>query len=179
MANLQQFQAKICYTAAGILIHDRKILLVQHKKLGIWLAPGGHMEENELPHCAAEREFFEEAGIKVRAISEHLPDTNETEKLPNPFLTDLHWVSEENYKKRLASSTPEKRVESQKWSRGCEQHICFLYMVEARDSVVYTISSESTNIGWFSEPEIDELKTLKNIKEEIHMAFSISKKDKQ
>ncbi len=62
MADLQQYQAKICYTACGALIHKQKALLVKHKKLGIWLAPGGHMEEGEFPHQAAEREFWEEAG---------------------------------------------------------------------------------------------------------------------
>jgi 8-oxo-dGTP pyrophosphatase MutT (NUDIX family) len=59
---------KLCYTAGGMLLHRSKVLLVKHKKLGIWLNPGGHIDEGELPHEAAQREFFEETGVRVRAL---------------------------------------------------------------------------------------------------------------
>jgi len=79
---------KICYTAAGILIHADKVLLVKHKKLGIWLNPGGHIEAGELPHQAAEREFFEETGVKVQAVDPRglLKDT-ESQYIPSPILS--------------------------------------------------------------------------------------------
>ncbi len=59
---------KICFTAGGILIHHNKVLLIKHKKLNMWLTPGGHVDERELPHQTAEREFLEETGIKVKAV---------------------------------------------------------------------------------------------------------------
>src|SRR5258708_915119 len=96
--------AKICYTAAGMLLIDGKVLLVKHKKLGIWLNPGGHIEPNELPHLAAEREYFEETGVKVRAkFIQDLPQTDAGEFVPTPILCNLHWVSRENFENRTKS----------------------------------------------------------------------------
>src|SRR6267154_1476348 len=54
------------YVATGY-IYDRKnkhFLLIEHKKLGVWLAPGGHLEEGEEPHQGALREVREEIGLE-------------------------------------------------------------------------------------------------------------------
>lgn len=40
-----------------------KILLVDHKKAGLWLPTGGHVELNEHPREAVKREVLEELGI--------------------------------------------------------------------------------------------------------------------
>jgi 8-oxo-dGTP diphosphatase len=56
--DLASLPAKRCPTAAGVLIHQKKILLILHKKSQLWLPPGGHIDANELPHQAAKREFF-------------------------------------------------------------------------------------------------------------------------
>ena len=43
------------YVATGY-IYDKdtaRFLLIQHKKLGKWLAPGGHLEDGEEPHTGA------------------------------------------------------------------------------------------------------------------------------
>lgn len=42
-----------------------RVLLHYHPKLGLWLPPGGHVEENELPDEAAVREVLEESGVEV------------------------------------------------------------------------------------------------------------------
>lgn len=177
MAELQKYQAKICFTACGALIYKGKALLVKHKKLGLWLAPGGHMEEGEFPHQAAEREFWEEAGIKVRAVDITKPmPSNDSEYLPNPILTNLHWVSEKNYQKRLASKHPENRVKTALWKRGCEQHLCFVYMLEPVAGVKEKMDpSESDDIGWFTQKEIQELKTTEDIKNQFDLAFQLAK----
>ncbi|MCX6799315.1 MAG: NUDIX domain-containing protein [Candidatus Diapherotrites archaeon] len=46
-------------------------LLIKHKKLGKWLPPGGHMEKNETPDDALQRELMEELGIKIRILNRH------------------------------------------------------------------------------------------------------------
>ncbi|MEA2056232.1 MAG: NUDIX domain-containing protein [Patescibacteria group bacterium] len=105
MSNLIKYQARKCYTSAGMLIENEKILLIKHRKLKMWLCPGGHLEEEELPHQAAEREFFEETGVKVKAIDYLFQvETDRTQYLPNPIETNLHWVSQANYEKRLQSN---------------------------------------------------------------------------
>lgn len=169
MANLQAFPAKICQTVAGFLIHDQKILLIKHKKLGIWLAPGGHIEDDELPHRAAEREVWEETGIKVKAIGfwKTVPKATTSEELPNPALTNLHWVSEENYQNRLVSNRPNERVKTKLWPKGCEQHVCFLYFVQPTDGLEFRQNLEETDgIGWFDAAALDQLETTDDLKRE-------------
>ncbi|MFQ3307527.1 MAG: 8-oxo-dGTP diphosphatase [Candidatus Midichloriaceae bacterium] len=41
----------------------KKILLVDHKKAGLWLPPGGHVEIDENPTYTVKRECLEELGI--------------------------------------------------------------------------------------------------------------------
>ena len=41
----------------------RRMLLVDHRKAGLWLPSGGHGEENEHPRTTVEREAEEELGI--------------------------------------------------------------------------------------------------------------------
>ena len=48
-----------------------KLLLHHHRKLGLWLPCGGHVEPNEIPDDAAVREVREEAGIAVTLVGEH------------------------------------------------------------------------------------------------------------
>lgn len=59
--------------SAGVLaLRNDHILLVRHFRAGqhdFWAGPGGGVEGGEELHQAAEREAFEEAGIRVRARS--------------------------------------------------------------------------------------------------------------
>lgn len=53
--------------ASGILVlPDNKILMLEHKALGIWVVPGGHydLEDGELVNTAI-RETVEETGLSV------------------------------------------------------------------------------------------------------------------
>lgn len=47
-----------------------RVLLHRHRILGIWLQPGGHIEDGETPQDAAGRETLEETGI----VTEHPED---------------------------------------------------------------------------------------------------------
>ena len=46
------------------------MLLVNHKKLGVWLYPGGHVEDDETPDGAVVREVKEETGLDVEIIGD-------------------------------------------------------------------------------------------------------------
>ena len=63
------------FTVTGyVTTEDKgKLLLIHHKKLNKWLPPGGHLEENEIPHEGAMREVLEETGLAVTlaGIEEH------------------------------------------------------------------------------------------------------------
>lgn len=160
---------RFCWTVVGIPIHQDKVLMVKHKKLGIWLCPGGHMEEGELPHHAAERECLEETGVQTRVISaQPQPESRDSEYLPSPRYANLHWISRENYDARLASDDPSVPHPSKKWPRGCEQHYSFMYLLEPVGDVEYTQNMQETDgIGWFSAEEVMELGTFEGIREEV------------
>lgn len=167
-------QAKICFTAAGVLIHQGKILLIKHKKLGMWLNPGGHIETGELPHQAAEREFWEETSLKVKAKSFGLMYQAEgAEAVPSPFVSDVHWVSRENYDARIsgdASLAANRRYSG----RDCEQHLCFSYFVEPVAGVEFAQNVEETDgIAWFGPDEVDTLETTPIVKLQITEALRL------
>lgn len=176
MTNLLSFHARICITAGGFLVHQNKILLVKHKKLGIWLAPGGHLEGDELPHQAGEREVFEETGVKVEAVSAvPLINSEASQYLPVPLAINLHWISKENYQARISSPTPEKPNSTSLWPKGCEQHLGYIYLVKpVGDIHIKHDPNESDGIDWFAASQINTLKTSEDIKSEIKLAFDIS-----
>src|SRR6185436_11082971 len=57
------------FVATGYVVRDGKTLLLYHKKLKMWLPPGGHIDEGELPEEAVLREIREETGLEAEVIS--------------------------------------------------------------------------------------------------------------
>jgi 8-oxo-dGTP pyrophosphatase MutT (NUDIX family) len=56
------------FTVAVFVVHQGRVLLHFHQKLGRWLPPGGHIEANELPDAAAVREVLEETGVLAHLV---------------------------------------------------------------------------------------------------------------
>ncbi|MEO8264579.1 MAG: GNAT family N-acetyltransferase [Ilumatobacteraceae bacterium] len=54
-------------TASAIVTGDAGVVLHLHKRLSIWLQPGGHIDAGEQPWAAAQRETREETGLPVMA----------------------------------------------------------------------------------------------------------------
>ncbi len=52
-------------TASGLVVGRRGTVLHRHKRLGIWMQPGGHIDAGESPAAAARREATEELGLAV------------------------------------------------------------------------------------------------------------------
>src|SRR4051812_8671080 len=53
------------FTATTFVVHEDRTLLLHHRKLQMWLPPGGHIDPHELPDQAALREVREESGLEV------------------------------------------------------------------------------------------------------------------
>jgi 8-oxo-dGTP pyrophosphatase MutT (NUDIX family) len=53
-------------TASAFVVSDRGIILHRHRLLGIWIQPGGHVDDGESPEVAALRETYEETGLIAR-----------------------------------------------------------------------------------------------------------------
>ncbi len=90
MAHLHE---KIDFTASVYLVQDNNVLLHKHKKLGIWLQPGGHIELDEDPTQAALREAKEETGFDVELVGIQSPETqqfNRSRTLLLPMFLNRH-----------------------------------------------------------------------------------------
>jgi 8-oxo-dGTP pyrophosphatase MutT (NUDIX family) len=72
------------FTVAVFVVWEGKVLLHHHRKLGMWLPPGGHIEENELPDEAAVREVWEETRLRVELVGERREDVTDPVQLYRP-----------------------------------------------------------------------------------------------
>lgn len=64
----------------------REVFLIHHKKSGLWLSPGGHMEKNESFRETLIREAGEELGLKIQP-----------EEIDPPFLLTITPISTAGY----------------------------------------------------------------------------------
>lgn len=155
---LENNTAKRCLTVAGHLVENNKILLVHHIMLDMWLSPGGHVEENELPHRAAEREFFEETGISVEVVSNgDMIHGIDSQFLPNPVYANLHWINKPDENK-LSPSTGKR----------CEQHIVFAYYVKRKEQLQpHEQDNGVDDMKWCTLEELQTIKTSNDIRQEL------------
>ncbi len=120
------------------MINDEKVLLIHHKKLGIWLPPGGHIERDETPDEALAREFREELGLKIRLLNySNIPHESKVKRyLAVPFCVNVHSV-------------------------GDHDHCCFDYVCEALNADELRLNKDELNdYGWFSKEELESDKRL-------------------
>ncbi|AXE36404.1 NUDIX hydrolase [Chromobacterium phragmitis] len=67
--DMQRVSLERHFTASAFVLNPhREVLLLRHRKLGVWLYPGGHVERHETPDEAALREVREETGIHARML---------------------------------------------------------------------------------------------------------------
>lgn len=121
-----------CFVASAYAVRDGKVLLIKHKKLGLWLAPGGHIDEGETPDQAALRELKEETGLDADFI---VPPRS-----PNPpgGVEFLH---------------PPLHVQVEPIP-GHNHHIDFIYAFHARSGEVRPGQGESPEWRWHSSEEL-------------------------
>lgn len=55
-------------TVTGFLVHEGRVLVHWHKRTGLWLPMGGHIEPNEDPAQAVLREVEEESGVRAEIV---------------------------------------------------------------------------------------------------------------
>ena len=143
---------KRCIATGCFVFNKNRILLVYHKALGVWIQPGGHVDENEIPTDAAIREVKEETGIDVELIGDTGVKSKSKKYLPKPVLITYTRVP---YK-----------------DRPVHYHFNMLYlakMVKSKQKI--KTSNENAKTGWFTEHEVDKLKMLANVRTSIHLGF--------
>jgi 8-oxo-dGTP pyrophosphatase MutT (NUDIX family) len=55
-------------TGSAIVVGPRGVVLLRHRRLGLWLQPGGHVDPGETPWDGALREAREETGLDVSFV---------------------------------------------------------------------------------------------------------------
>lgn len=80
------------FTVAVFVVCEGKVLLHRHRKLGMWLPPGGHIESGELPDEAALREVREETGVEVKLVGERREDVDDPVQLHRPAGVQLERI---------------------------------------------------------------------------------------
>jgi 8-oxo-dGTP pyrophosphatase MutT (NUDIX family) len=130
MNQMQKIERHFNVTVYVLNQENKKFLFIKHKKIGKWLAPGGHIEPNENPDCAALRETKEETGLDVTLVGERLP--KETDMV-RPFGIQLNVI------------TPE------------HEHMDLIYLGFPKSGQIETINKEeSDGIEWFSLEQIND-----------------------
>ena len=122
------------FTVAVFVVHEGRVLLHLHHKLGKWLPPGGHIEPDELPDDAALREVEEESGLVVelvgtRGIPSDYPD--DTVQLVVPAGIQLEQI------------TPG------------HEHIDLVYFARIRS--VASLSDPFKSFRWFALDDLDSI----------------------
>ncbi|MEI6843198.1 MAG: NUDIX domain-containing protein [bacterium] len=59
-----------------------EIFLIHHKKSGLWLAPGGHLDKDETPTDTLKREVMEELGFEIKKPETYQPFLLTMTKIP-------------------------------------------------------------------------------------------------
>lgn len=65
------------FTVGAFAVHGDSVMMVHHRRLGIWLEPGGHIDDGDMTlEAAAARELFEETGIVAGQVRAGLFDVD-------------------------------------------------------------------------------------------------------
>lgn len=59
-------------TGSALIVGPRGVILHKHRRLGIWIQPGGHIDAGESPVEAAVRESTEETGLDIQLVSDEV-----------------------------------------------------------------------------------------------------------
>jgi 8-oxo-dGTP pyrophosphatase MutT (NUDIX family) len=80
-------------TSSAIVVgDDGRVLLHLHKRLGLWLQPGGHVDPGEDPRDAVLREVTEETGLEARHHDDRLLHVDVHEGGRGHLHLDLRWL---------------------------------------------------------------------------------------
>ncbi len=74
------------FTVSGFVVDGDRTLLHWHRKNGMWLPPGGHIDPDEDPVRAVVREVREETGITAEVVPGRPPmPFDRPAQLPTPY----------------------------------------------------------------------------------------------
>lgn len=113
------------FTVAVFVVRDGRVLLHLHRKLGMWLPPGGHIEPGELPDEAAVREVWEETGVAVELVGERRDDIEDPVQLHRPAGVQLEHIGPGH------------------------EHIDLIYFARPTGSTAISAGFKEDKVGWY------------------------------
>lgn len=122
------------FVATAYVVFQKRTLLLLHRKLGLWLPPGGHIDEGELPEEAALREVAEETGLEVELVSPR--------RAPDPKAPGVRYLHLPNHVQ--LEDIPNH-----------PQHIDLIYFCRAKSAKVRISPDEHHAMRWYSSAELD------------------------
>ncbi|MEM0094485.1 MAG: NUDIX domain-containing protein [Candidatus Micrarchaeaceae archaeon] len=146
---------KRCIVAGAAVFNKRgELLLIKHRKLGIWVYPGGHLEDGENPMECAKREVKEETGIDIRIVD---PVRRQRIKFDGAVVVENPIVVV---------------IEDVPYKTGHHEHFDIVYLALSKGSWKNAKNSEGNKTRWLGKDEITKLETFENVKFVIKEAFS-------
>jgi len=125
------------HTATAYVVAREKTLLLWHHRLRMWLPPGGHLEPNEDPVQAAEREALEETGFRARVIRpDGLLDVETPRVLPPPAVILIEDIVRDD--------------------QPLHQHIDHVYFTRVQHKVDFEAPIPHGPHGWFTASDLAE-----------------------
>lgn len=122
----------IDFTVVVYIVHNNRVLLVDHKEHNMWLPVGGHVELDEDPEQALFREITEECGLRAELLSPR-PNYNVkgVKALPTPEYLDIHDINDTH------------------------KHISLAYFATSKSDKIQLNTSEHHDIRWFTKEDLD------------------------
>lgn len=114
------------FTVAVFVVNDGRVLLHRHRKLRMWLPPGGHIEKDELPDDAAVREVLEETGVEVELVGERRRDVADPVQLHQPAGVQLEYIGPGH------------------------EHIDLIYFARPTGSTEISAGFKEEKVGWYT-----------------------------
>ncbi len=133
-----------CVVASGVLIRDGKVLMIRHRRLGIYLYPGGHVENDETPLEAVTREFEEETGLRVEPIGPTRGIHNDENSVERPLPLAIF-------------------EETVRYPDEVHIHFDLVYLVRK-------VGGRLKEGVWIDISEIDNIETYQNVREVVKLA---------
>jgi len=133
-----------CVVASGVLIRDGRVLMIRHRRLGVYLYPGGHVESDETPLEAVIREFEEETGLRVEPIGPTRGINNDENTVERP----------------LPLAILEETV---RYPDEVHIHFDLVYLVRE-------VGGSLKEGVWIDVSEIDKVETYPNVREVVRLA---------
>lgn len=127
------------FAVAVFVVSQSRVLLLFHRKLRMWLPPGGHVDADEIPDDSAVREVWEETGVRVELVGVRGLDLAYPRQLVRPEGVQVERIDDEH------------------------EHIDFVYFARPADGEplppVYANAQECEGAGWYALDELEALGT--------------------